>query len=96
MLLRTKAALMIALTGAACTDLPGGGTGGGFIGQLPEGVVDIAAPGQNLNQVRLLPEDGCYWYLHRGPVESTLLPLRTRTGAPICTQAQTTAANASS
>ncbi|WP_299149359.1 hypothetical protein [uncultured Tateyamaria sp.] len=95
MLLRTKAALMIALTGAACTDLPGTATGG-YIGQLPEGVVDIAAPGQNLNQVRLLPEDGCYWYLHKGPVESTLLPLRTTTGAPICTKAQTTAANASS
>ncbi|MGS4943941.1 hypothetical protein ACVDG3_00550 [Meridianimarinicoccus sp. RP-17] len=46
----------------------------------------VAAPYQDLQSVRLLPEDGCYWYRHVGPVETTLLPLRTATGQPICTQ----------
>ena len=57
----------------------------GFIQKLPDGVVAIAAPYQNLSTVRVLPEDGCYWYLHVGPVENTLLPLRTTDGRPICT-----------
>jgi len=52
---------------------------------LPEAVVAMAATGQDLQSARLLPEDGCYWYLHNGPVEATLLPLRTPRGNPICT-----------
>jgi hypothetical protein len=46
----------------------------------------MAAPYQDLQSVRLRPEDGCYWYRHVGPVETTLLPLRTVDGRPICTQ----------
>lgn len=46
----------------------------------------MAAPYQDLQSVRLRPEDGCYWYRHVGPVETTLLPLRTADGRPICTQ----------
>lgn len=52
---------------------------------LPEAVVAMAATGQDLESARLLPEDGCYWYLHNGPVEATLVPLRTPRGNPICT-----------
>jgi hypothetical protein len=59
----------------------------GFIEELPEGVLAVAAPYQNLRAVRISPEDGCYWYFHDGPVESTLLPLRTTKGNPICTEA---------
>lgn len=59
----------------------------GFIRELPEGVSMIAAPYQNLQEVILQPEDGCYWYRHAGPVEITMLPLRTVDGRPICTQA---------
>ena len=59
----------------------------GFLKELPEGVALIAAPYQNLEEVILKPEDGCYWYRHVGPVETTLLPLRTVEGRPICTQA---------
>jgi len=51
---------------------------------IPEGVAQIAAPNQDLTTARLLPEDGCYWYLHAGPVETTLLPLRNTEGRPIC------------
>lgn len=58
----------------------------GFITELPEGVALIAAPYQNLQEVILKPEDGCYWYRHIGQVEITMLPLRTVEGRPICTQ----------
>lgn len=51
---------------------------------VPEAVIQIAAPYQDLKTARLRPEDGCYWYLHAGPVETTLLPLRTAEGRPIC------------
>jgi len=51
---------------------------------LPEEVVALAAPNQDLASARLLPEDNCYWYSHVGPVETTLLPLRTDRGNPIC------------
>ena len=46
----------------------------------------MAAPYQDLQPVRLRPEDGCYWYRHVGPVETTMLPLRTVEGRPICAQ----------
>jgi hypothetical protein len=56
---------------------------------IPEEVMTqlrtLAAPYQDLQSVRLQPEDGCYWYLHLGPVEATMLPLRTVNGRPICT-----------
>lgn len=45
----------------------------------------MAAPYQDLQSVRLRPEDGCYWYRHVGPVETTMLPLRTVDDRPICT-----------
>ena len=54
---------------------------------LPEEVVAVAAPWQNLATARLLPEDNCYWYEHDGQVERTLLPLRTPEGRPICAAA---------
>lgn len=78
-----SAILMLAGCDVAVTSDSGGQTG--FISELPEGVIAIAAPYQNLGAVRILPEDGCYWYLHVGPVESTMLPLRTTEGRPICT-----------
>ena len=66
----------------------GGCQGAGtFIPDLPEQVVQLAAPNQNLSAVTLLEEDNCYWYRHDGPVESTLLPLLSQRGAHICVQA---------
>ncbi|MCU0815685.1 MAG: hypothetical protein MUF74_04145 [Cypionkella sp.] len=53
---------------------------------LPESVVALAAPWQDLTTARLKPEDNCYWYQHVGQVETTLLPLRTPDGRPICAQ----------
>nr|WP_092691195.1 hypothetical protein [Allosediminivita pacifica] len=51
---------------------------------IPEQVAALAAPYQDVSTARLLPRDECYWYLHEGPVETTLLPLRTVDGRPIC------------
>ena len=52
--------------------------------ELPEPLLALAAPYQNLNKVRLNQTDNCFWYLHDGPVERTWLPLRTPQGNPIC------------
>ncbi len=56
------------------------------IEELPEAVAAVVAPNQNLSQVRIMPDDGCYWYQWAGPVETTYLPLRTRDGRMICTR----------
>ena len=45
----------------------------------------MAAPYQNVQTVIQRP-DGCYWYRHVGPVETTMLPLRTVDGRRICAQ----------
>ena len=55
---------------------------------VPEAVAALAAPDQDLTSAQLLPEDGCYWYEHSGPVETTLVPLRAVGGSPICTAHQ--------
>ena len=57
-------------------------------GQSARGVVRLAAPNQDLSTARLLPEDGCYWYQHSGPVETAMVPLRAVGGNPICTKRQ--------
>lgn len=59
------------------------------VGNLPANVASMAAPNQDLSTARLLSEDGCYWYEHNGPVETTLVPLRAVGGNPICTQRAT-------
>ncbi|MEM7753883.1 MAG: hypothetical protein AAF230_10740 [Pseudomonadota bacterium] len=77
-----KLALIIGLltTLTAC----GPGATGGFLRDVPEEVVAMAAPNQNLNTARLKDEDNCFWYEHAGPVETTLLPLRSKRGQHIC------------
>lgn len=75
-------ALLIPVLLAGCVST--GANGEGELPPLPEEVVAVAAPWQNLATARLLPEDGCYWYEHNGQVETTLLPLRTPEGRPIC------------
>lgn len=54
---------------------------------LPESVSSIAAPYQDFASAHI-KSDGCYWYRHEGPVETTDLPLRTPEGNPICTRPQ--------
>ena len=78
---------LAALALAACEPVPGGGTSTGVV-TVPESVSSIAAPYQDLTTARIRMEDGCYWYTHKGPVETTELPLRTKAGNPICTREQ--------
>ena len=69
------------LTGCATTPVV---DADGAFPELPDPLVGLAAPYQNLTTVRLDPNDNCFWYLHNGPVEVTWLPLRTSQGNPIC------------
>ncbi|MCI5110939.1 MAG: hypothetical protein MRY75_10345 [Marivita sp.] len=89
---RAKAFLVAPLTLlglAACEPVPSsGGTSGSARITVPESVATIAAPYQDLTTARVRAEDGCYWYTHRGPVETTELPLRTSNGSPICVRPQ--------
>lgn len=74
---------------AACEPVPatGDASSAGLV-TVPESVSSIAASYQDLSTARIRAEDGCYWYTHRGPVETTQLPLRTAAGNPICTRPQ--------
>ena len=73
------------LTLGACTMPVGGSTtpNAGISPNTLEQLSVLAAPYQNLQSVELR-EDGCYWYRHDGPVEDTMLPLRTSEGRFIC------------
>ncbi|PYG28891.1 hypothetical protein [Pelagimonas varians] len=72
---------------AACEPVPATGVPAPIgINTLPESVSSIAATHQDLTTARVRSQDGCYWYTHRGPVETTELPLRTAEGNPICTR----------
>jgi hypothetical protein len=53
---------------------------------LPDEVIALAAPGQDLASAVML-EDNCFWYRYTGPVETTMLPLRASNGRPICVAA---------
>lgn len=83
---RSLLAVSLLILSACATTVPGEENEPGFFEELPEGLAEIAAPGQNLQAVRIQPEDGCYWYQYVGPVEVTLLPLRTRDGGMICSR----------
>lgn len=76
--------LTSALALGACSESFPNSLGSESIPPIPEQVVALAAPNQDLATARLRPEDNCYWYMHSGPVETTLLPLRTEGGNPIC------------
>jgi hypothetical protein len=82
----TISALVVLSACGAALQVPDEGQVPVVIEELPEGVAAVAASYQNLDAVQLLP-DGCYWYSRSGPVETTLLPLRTDTGNPICVRA---------
>lgn len=85
------AALLLASTLAlsACVSTAPEDSPSPFLSELPEGLAEMAGPDQDLSAVRIMPDDGCYWYQHRNPVETTYLPLRTRDGRPICSRPQT-------
>ena len=79
-MLRPLAVGLVCILGAAaCTPT----TPPGQTVELPEEVLGLIAPGQDASTARL-EADGCYWYLHRGPVESVYIPLLTRDQRMIC------------
>lgn len=85
---RLVAAALIPLALAGCEVAPTSGAGGTTaVSNLPENIMEMAAPHQDLSRARVDEATGCYVYLHSGPVENTYLPLRTRDGRPICTEA---------
>lgn len=77
-------AILFALSACVAPMPPESETATGFIVELPEQVIALADPDQNLQAVKIM-DDGCYWYQYAGPVETTMLPLRTPSGSPICT-----------
>lgn len=81
-------AVCAALLTSACAEIgTNSATSQGQVENVPDSVLAIAAPYQNLNDIRIDPVDGCYTWRHDGPVESTYLPLRTNEGNPICSVA---------
>ena len=79
-----RPAVLLALVSGMSACATGPAPGDGFMREVPEQVVAVAAPGQNLQAVKWLETDDCFWYSHSGPVETTLLPLRNRRGQHIC------------
>jgi hypothetical protein len=77
-----------ALLVSACVDMQGMSSNPSerFFTELPEGVLAIVADNQDLTAVRIDPADGCYVYRYAGPVETTFLPLRAKSGGPICSR----------
>ena len=75
----TGIVIVMALGLSACAST----TPEGEVAQISQQVLELAAPGQDLTQVRL-ESDGCYWYRYEGPVETTFLPLLTRDDRMIC------------
>ena len=79
------AGLAVILSLGACVSA----TPEGETESISEEVRALAAPGQDLTQVRL-ESDGCYWYRYEGRVEVTFLPLMTRDNRMICVRAPAT------
>ena len=79
-----KAIVMVLAAGTLAACAPSQTDGEGYFRELPEGLAELAAPNQDLSRVTLLEEDNCFWYEHDGPVETTLLPLRSTRGRHLC------------
>lgn len=81
------AILPIFLSACATAEFPGFTTGEPKqVDEVPESVTAAAASYQDLSNLRIQPEDGCYWWQWVGPVETTYLPLVTPDGRRICTR----------
>ncbi|WP_410468959.1 hypothetical protein [Sulfitobacter litoralis] len=81
---RSAILLTTVLALGACSETFSNSPGASSRPPLPENILELAAPNQDLTTAYLRPEDSCYWYMHAGPVETTPLPLRTAAGNPIC------------
>ena len=77
---------ILGLLGGLAACAPASTSGGSLSRDVPEEVVAMAAPNQNLGSARLMTDDNCFWYEHVGPVETTMLPLMSKRGRHICMQ----------
>lgn len=84
MLIRNVAALSLIPLFAACTVEMSDPQDAEPTPQIPDEVIAMAGPNQDLMSAFLRPEDNCFWYMHEGPVETTPLPLRTVDNRGIC------------
>ena len=82
-------AVVLSLTGGCAAQPPGPSDAVDQMDTVPEAVLAMADPDQDAATARILPNDNCYWYVHSGPVETTLLPLTTPNGNPICLPRET-------
>ncbi|UWQ14737.1 hypothetical protein K3556_02250 [Aliiroseovarius sp. M344] len=87
-----SSAVVVSLSACVSSEGVSGNTNTRAMGAVPENVRAIAAPGQDLSDVRLNNTDGCFVYRYQGPVETTYLPLRNRKGQPICAKREETPA----
>lgn len=84
---RTIAVALMPLLLTACAEpVPEDDGLPGLPVEVTEELIAMVEPTQSLTSVRILPEDGCYWYRYSGPVETTYLPLRTTEGRRICSE----------
>lgn len=58
---------------------------------LPADVAAKVAAGQDTSDIRVDARDGCLMYHHKGPVETTYIPLRNKQGRPICVKTEAAA-----
>lgn len=89
-MIKTMTLAVVAIVAlSACAGAPAVDTNANTDLIIPPELVNLAAPNQDISTARVLPDDRCYWYEHRGRVETTLLPVMTRDGRRICLPAQT-------
>ena len=81
-----SATLAFLLTAACAAPVPEDDGLPGLPVEVTEELAAMVDSTQSLASVRILPEDGCYWYRYSGPVETTYLPLRTTEGRRICSE----------
>lgn len=74
----------MALSGCMTVD---GGASDGVLAKVPEEVLAIADPKQNLGAVRVNPVDGCFEYRHIGPVETLFASSKQRRPPDLHTEA---------
>ena len=51
---------------------------------VPQAVWDRIPASTPLNEIQQGRQDGCYWYLRHGPLETMLVPVRDVESVPVC------------
>lgn len=51
---------------------------------VPQAVWEHIPANTPVDSIRQGSQDGCYWYMHHGPLESILIPVRDDESVPVC------------